>query len=92
MANRKRRGSRGGCPHAFGAFTYKQRNLVERCIGTLRQWRAIATRFDKPASRYLAGVTIASLMLWLWQAELSGTPCSRSGRACVDDALPSRRP
>jgi transposase len=74
IANRKRKGSRGGRPHAFDALTYKQRNLVERCIGKLKQWRAIATRFDKLASRYLAGVTIASLMLWLRQAELSDTP------------------
>ncbi|MGW3347093.1 transposase [Nonomuraea rubra] len=74
IANRKRRGSRGGRPHAFDALTYKQRNLVERCIGKLKQWRAIATRFDKLASRYLAGVTIASLVLWLRQAELSDTP------------------
>uniref|UniRef100_UPI003F49726D IS5 family transposase n=1 Tax=Nonomuraea sp. CA-252377 TaxID=3240003 RepID=UPI003F49726D len=73
IANRKRRGSRGGRPHAFDALTYKQRNLVERCIGKLKQWRGIATRFDKLASRYLAGVTIASLMLWLRQAELSDT-------------------
>ncbi|MEV4113986.1 IS5 family transposase [Nonomuraea sp. NPDC049695] len=74
IANRKRRGSRGGRPHAFDALTYKQRNLVERCIGKLKQWRAIATPFDKLASRYLAGVTIASLMLWLRHAELSDTP------------------
>ncbi|MEV1175914.1 IS5/IS1182 family transposase, partial [Nonomuraea sp. NPDC049784] len=52
----------------------KQRNLVERCIGKLKQWRAIATRFDKLATRYLAGVIIASLMLWLRHAELSDTP------------------
>ncbi|YCK38658.1 hypothetical protein ACNF49_32815 [Actinomadura sp. ATCC 39365] len=73
IANRKRKGSRGGRPRAFDALTYKHRNLAERCIGKLKQWRAIATRFDKPASRYLAGVTIASLMLWLRQAELSDT-------------------
>ncbi|MBN6058628.1 IS5 family transposase, partial [Nonomuraea sp. RK-328] len=65
IANRKRKGSRGGRPHTFDALTYKQRNLVERCIGKLKQWRGIATRFDKLATRYLAGVTIASLMLWL---------------------------
>ncbi|MEU5869821.1 transposase [Nonomuraea sp. NPDC047529] len=73
IANRKRKGSRGGRPHVYEALTYKHRNLVERCIGKLKQWRAIATRFDKLAGSYLAGVTIASLMLWLRQAELSDT-------------------
>ncbi|GAA3826127.1 hypothetical protein GCM10022226_53590 [Sphaerisporangium flaviroseum] len=35
---------------------------MERCFGKLKQWRAIATRFDKIASRYLAGTTIGCLM------------------------------
>jgi transposase len=73
IGNRKRKGSRGGRPHIFDADTYKQRNLVERCFGKLKQWRAIATRFDKLASRYLAGATIGCLMLWLRNAELSDT-------------------
>ncbi|GIH50546.1 Transposase DDE domain-containing protein [Microbispora rosea] len=46
------------------AEAYKQRNLVERRFGKLKQWRAIATRFDKLASRHLAGVTIGCLMPW----------------------------
>ncbi|GAB2491769.1 hypothetical protein [Streptosporangium sandarakinum] len=49
------------------------RNLVERCFGKLKQWRAVATRFDKLAGRYLAGAVIASPMLWLRHAELSVT-------------------
>jgi transposase len=73
IANRKRKGSHGGRPPSFDAATYKERNLVERCFAKLKQWRAIATRFDKLASRYLAGTAIASLMLWLRQAELSDT-------------------
>ncbi len=73
-ANRKRKGSRGGRPPAFDASTYKSRNLVERCFAKLKQWRGIATRFDKLASRYLAGAVIASLLLWLRQAELSDSP------------------
>ncbi|MGI5485632.1 IS5 family transposase [Microtetraspora malaysiensis] len=73
VANRKRKGSRGGRPPAFDAEVYKQRNLVERCFGKLKQWRAIATRFDKLASRYLAGAVIGCLMLWLRHAELSDT-------------------
>lgn len=36
IANRKRRGSRGGRPHAFDALAYKQRNLVEVSVGRRR--------------------------------------------------------
>ncbi|WP_435889272.1 IS5 family transposase [Streptosporangium canum] len=73
IANRKRKGRLGGRPPAFDSTVYKGRNLVERCFGKLKQWRAVATRFDKLASRYLAGAVIASLMLWLRHAELSDT-------------------
>ncbi|GAB2499961.1 hypothetical protein GCM10027187_75680 [Streptosporangium sandarakinum] len=74
IAARKRKGSRGGRPPAFDAAAYKGRNVVERCFAKLKQWRAVATRYDKLAGRYLAGVTIASLLLWLRHAELSDTP------------------
>ncbi|MEU8323817.1 hypothetical protein AB0C33_36105 [Nonomuraea sp. NPDC048881] len=68
-----KRGRRRDNRHQAIPLIYKHRNLLERCIGKLKQWRAIATRLDILASSYLAGVTIASLMLWLRQAELSDT-------------------
>ncbi|MFG1998216.1 hypothetical protein ACGFNU_03600 [Spirillospora sp. NPDC048911] len=48
-----------------------RRNLIERYFNRLKQFRAIATRFDKPASRYRSGILLASLILWL--RELSDT-------------------
>jgi transposase len=39
--------------------------LVERCANRRKQWRGIATRFDKGALNYRAAVVIASLLLWL---------------------------
>ncbi len=45
--------------------TYRDRNVVERCFARLKQFRAIATRFDKLGDRYRAGVVLASLILWL---------------------------
>ena len=64
-ANRARKGSAGGRPPAFDAEIYKRRNVVERCIGHLKQWRGIATRYDKTARNYHAGITLAATLLWL---------------------------
>lgn len=64
-ANRLRRGQTGARPPAFDRELYKARNVVERCFNRLKQFRAIATRFDKLATRYKAGVHLAELILWL---------------------------
>ena len=59
---RTRRARRGP---AFDAPTYARRNVVERCIGRLKQFRALATRYDKTAVAYRALLTLAALVLWL---------------------------
>lgn len=64
-SNRLRRGKAGGRPPAFDRDLYKARNVVERCFGRLKQFRAIAPRFDELAARYKAGVHLAALILWL---------------------------
>lgn len=61
--HRLRRGSRGGRPPAFDRKAYKQRNTVERCINRLKQWRGIATRYERTATIYLAGLHIAGIFL-----------------------------
>lgn len=63
-ANRARRGSRGGRPPVFDREVYKHRNVVERCFSRLKQWRGIATRYDKAAESYEAAVALASLVMW----------------------------
>ncbi|WP_412566056.1 transposase [Streptomyces decoyicus] len=42
---------------------HKQRNVIERCFSRLKQWRGIATRYDKTAESYQAAVTLASLLM-----------------------------
>jgi transposase len=63
--HRKKRGSRGGRPVNFDAEDYKQRNVIERAFNRLKQWRGIATRYDKHALVYRGGVVLASILLWL---------------------------
>jgi transposase len=51
-ANRVRKGARGGRPPAFDRARYRTRNQVERLMNRRKQFRAVATRFDKLAVRY----------------------------------------
>ncbi|ARQ61093.1 IS5 family insertion sequence transposase protein (plasmid) [Rhizobium sp. Kim5] len=44
---------------------YAQRHLIECCFSKLKQFRRVATRFEKTAENYLAVVTIAATMLWI---------------------------
>nr|WP_240810990.1 IS5 family transposase [Streptomyces tendae] len=64
IRNRLRRGSRDGRPPAFDNQVYKRRNVVEQCFNRLKQWRGIATRYDKTAESYQAAVTLAALLMW----------------------------
>lgn len=64
IANRKRKGQRGGRPPAFDRAAYKQRNTVERCINRLKNWRGLATRYEKTATVFRAGLHIASIFIW----------------------------
>ncbi|MFB8243307.1 IS5 family transposase [Kitasatospora purpeofusca] len=62
---RLNRGSRGGRPPGFDRQIYRLRNVVERCFNRLKQWRGLATRYDKTRESYQAAVTIASILLWI---------------------------
>ena len=64
-AHRLARGARGGRPPAFDAEAYKGRNVVERAINRLKDFRAIATRYDKRGQNFLAGILVATILMWL---------------------------
>jgi transposase len=64
-ANRRRKGSSGGRPVAFDPVRYAHRNTIERGFCQLKQWRGLATRYDKHARNYAAAVTFAALLTWL---------------------------
>jgi transposase len=50
---------------AFDRAAYRGRNRVERSVGRLKQFRRIATRYDKLAVNYLAWVRLAATLIWL---------------------------
>lgn len=63
-ANRQKKGRKGGRPVVYDKERYRLRSWVERCFNRLKQWRRIATRYDKRAESYLTWVTLASILLW----------------------------
>lgn len=44
---------------------YKERNLIERLFNKLKQFRRIATRYDKTALSFMSFLNIAAIYLWL---------------------------
>lgn len=65
QASRKRKGSSGGRPPALDEDLYRGRNVVERHFGLAKQWRGIATRYDKLAITYRATAVLGAVVAWL---------------------------
>ncbi len=70
--HRRRRGSRGGRPVSYDPIDYKGRNVIERRFCQLKQWRGLATRYDKHAITYRAAVLLNAVIAWT--RRLSDTP------------------
>lgn len=64
QANRTRRGSRGGRPVSYDRDDYRGRNVVERRFCHLKQWRGLATRYDKHATTYRAAIVLNAIIAW----------------------------
>jgi transposase len=52
-------------PRSFDRDLYKARHLIENFFAKLKQFRAIATRYDKTARNFLAAVHLAASAIWL---------------------------
>ena len=50
---------------SFSKWLYRQRNLVERFFGKIKQYRGIATRYDKDPANFLAAIKLAATRLWI---------------------------
>ncbi|WHS29038.1 IS5 family transposase [Auritidibacter ignavus] len=72
QGHRLRRGSKGGGPPKFNAIKYKRRNVIERGYARMKQWRGLATRYDKLAIIYRAAIVLNGVIAWL--QHLSDTP------------------
>lgn len=68
MGKRRRRRGR---PPTFCRATYRQRNVVERMVGWLKEHRRIATRFEKLASSFMAMVKLSFVRRYLRMLERS---------------------
>lgn len=64
---RKNKGSAGGRPPNLDEEAYRGRNIVERHFSLAKQWRAIATRYDKKATNYRAGAVLCAIIACLRQ-------------------------
>lgn len=76
----RRHGIRYTIPHKanehrtgpFDRAIYRTRNIVERFVNRLKQFRRVATRYEKCAHNYLAMLHLAAISLWLY--EFANTP------------------
>ena len=52
-------------PREYDTDLYKARHLIENFFAKLKQFRAIATRYDKRARYFLAAIHLAAAVIWL---------------------------
>ena len=54
---------------AFCGWVYRQRNHVERFFNRIKQFRGLATRYDRKPENYLAALKLAAIRIWIAQYE-----------------------
>ncbi|MEO1708612.1 MAG: transposase, partial [Pseudomonadota bacterium] len=53
-------------PYPLDKKAYKRRNIVERMFGKLKNWRRIATRYDRLAKNYLSAIALVAVLIeWI---------------------------
>lgn len=50
---------------SFSRWVYRQRNLVERFFNRIKHMRGLATRYDRRADNYLAGLKLVAARIWI---------------------------
>ncbi|MEU5840207.1 IS5 family transposase [Streptomyces diacarni] len=64
-ANRRRQGRDGGRPPAFDKTQYRRRSAVERCVNKWKQYRAVASRYDKRDYIFNGTLAVTAINIWL---------------------------
>lgn len=64
IGHRQRKGSHGGRPVSYDKELYRQRNVIERGFNTFKQWRGLASRYDKLAINYRGGAVLRAILIW----------------------------
>lgn len=59
------KGRAGGRPPAFDVEAYRGRNVIERCFNRLKDFRCVATRYEKRGRSFRACVLVAMMVIWL---------------------------
>ena len=49
----------------FDKDAYRERSVVERCVGRLKEHRRVATRYEKLAESFLAMLHLAAILMWI---------------------------
>lgn len=65
IRNRRNKGSAGGRPVNVAPRISKKRNVADRAFNRLKNWRGLATRYDKHVLNHRGGMVLASIILWL---------------------------
>ncbi|MDQ0753034.1 transposase [Streptomyces africanus] len=65
QAKRRRKGRAGGRPPAFDKAQYRRRSAVERCVSKWKQYRAVASRYDKRDYIFNGTLAVAAIVIWL---------------------------
>ena len=50
-------------PYPLDRVAYRRRNVIERMFGKLKNWRRIATRYDRLARNYLAAIALVAIVV-----------------------------
>ncbi|MFE0511066.1 transposase [Streptomyces sp. NPDC058964] len=64
-ASRRRKGRAGGRPPAFDKVQYRRRSAVERCVSKWKQYRAVASRYDRRDYTFNGTLAVAAIVIWL---------------------------
>ena len=48
----------------YDKTVYRQRNIIERMFCRLKDWRRIATRFDRNITNFIAAIALAAAVIW----------------------------